>query len=152
MLVAYPIAFYTATLVAYIIYVFQHFYPWIDIAIAANFAGVVMAAIAAIPGFIDWAAGIPRGTEARRHGTIHMSLNLAALILFAVNLSIHIGYWQSYTAQPHSALGIVLALLGVGCTIAAGYFGWTMVQHDHVGVWLSPEQEQLEPHGTLPSR
>jgi hypothetical protein len=29
-------------------------------------------------------------------------------------------------------------------TVAAGYFGWTMIQNDHVGVALTPEQERLE--------
>jgi hypothetical protein len=37
----------------------------------------------------------------------------------------------------------VLALVGVGCTVAAGFFGWTMIQTDHVGVDLTPEQQRL---------
>jgi uncharacterized membrane protein len=143
MLIAYPIAFYTATLVAYLVYIVHGNFVWVNIAIAANVAGVVMAALAAVPGFIDWATGIPNDSAAKRHGTIHMALNVTALVLFLINAVTHVGYWDG-TDRPHSGLGVVLAALGVACTIAAGYYGWTMVQNDHVGVQLSPEQERLE--------
>jgi hypothetical protein len=26
------------------------------------------------------------------------------------------------------------------CTVGAGFFGWTLIQTDHVGVEVSPEQ------------
>jgi hypothetical protein len=29
-------------------------------------------------------------------------------------------------------------------TVGAGYYGWTMIQNDHVGVQLSAEQEGFE--------
>src|SRR5438067_13675673 len=78
MAVAYPIAFYTATLVAYLIYQFggQSGF-WYDVGIAANLAGVVMAVVAALPGFIDWATGIPGDTEAKNVGLRHMLLKVA---------------------------------------------------------------------------
>jgi uncharacterized membrane protein len=137
MLVAYPIAFYTATLVAYVVFVLWSSgdYAWMKIAIAANGAGVVMAAVAAVPGFVDWATGIPSGSPARRHGLIHMALNVVALVLFLINLIVHLGAWN-HTIHPHTAVGAVLALLGLLCTLGAGFFGWTMVQDDHVGVRL----------------
>jgi hypothetical protein len=72
-----------------------------------------------------------------------MALNVTALVLFLINAIIHMQYWD-FNPSPHSGIGGVLALVGVACTIAAGYFGWTMVQDDHVGVALSPEQERLE--------
>jgi uncharacterized membrane protein len=143
MLVSYPIALYTATFVSYLIYIVHGNFVWVNIAIAANVGGVVMAVVAAVPGFIDYVSGIPGGSTAKRHGTVHMAFNVAALVLFAVNAVTHIGYWN-FTERPHSGLGIVLAALGVGCTITAGYYGWTMVQRDHVGVQLSAEQEGLE--------
>jgi uncharacterized membrane protein len=149
MLVAYPIAFYTSTLVAYLIFVTVSAgdYFWMKLAIAANVAGVVMAVVAALPGFVDWATGIPSGTPAKRHGTIHLSLNLTALVLFAINAIAHLDKWN-HTIHPHTAIGIVISLLGVGCTIAAGYFGWTMVQTDGVGVDLAADHEShLNPAG-----
>ena len=44
-----------------------------------------------------------------------------------------------------AALGIVLSALGVAATIAAGFFGWMLVQDCHVGIRLAPEQEFAEP-------
>jgi len=64
MLVAYPIALYTSTLVAYIIYAANKDPFFFKAAVAANLAGIVMAALTALPGFIDWAVGIPSSTLA----------------------------------------------------------------------------------------
>jgi uncharacterized membrane protein len=142
MLVAYPIALYTSTLVAYIIFAANGDRFWFKVAIAANVAGVVMAAITALPGFIDWAVGIPSGTAAKSHGLSHMLLNVAALVLFVVNVIIHVGAWTK--GSTNTGVGLILAILGVLCTVGAGYFGWTLIQTDHVGVELTPEQERLE--------
>jgi uncharacterized membrane protein len=141
MLVAYPIALYTSTLVAYIIYAANKDPFFFKAAVAANLAGVVMAAITALPGFIDWAVGIPSGVPAKSHGLTHMLLNVTALVLFVINAIIHTGSWTNPSGE---ASGIILALLGVLCTVGAGYFGWTMIQTDHVGVELSAEQERLD--------
>jgi uncharacterized membrane protein len=151
MLVSYPIALYTATLVSYLIFAIKIKsgggveYTWVDIAIAANIGGVIMAVPAAFAGFVDWFFGIPNGTDAKRHGTIHMALNIAALIFFVANAIVHHDKWGFYNENPHSGVGIVLAALGVACTVGAGLFGWMMVQDDHVGVNLLPEQETFEP-------
>jgi|SRR5947209_1190138 len=141
MLVAYPIALYTSTLVAYIVYAANKDPFFFKAAVAANLAGVVMAAVAALPGFVDWAVGIPSGTSAKSHGLTHMLLNVTALVLFIINALIHTGSWKNPSGEGS---GIILALLGVVCTVGAGYFGWMMIQTDHVGVELVPEQERLD--------
>lgn len=142
MLVAYPIALYTATLVAFVISLVGGDAFWFRVAVAANVAGVVMAAVAALPGFVDWALGIPSDTPAKSHGLRHMLLNVGALVLFIVNAVLHVGQWSS--THPEKVWGLVLSALGVACTIGAGFFGWMMVQDDHVGVDLAPEQARLE--------
>ncbi|MCA1830679.1 MAG: hypothetical protein LC663_04100, partial [Actinobacteria bacterium] len=68
MLVAYPVAFYTATLVGFIIYGARSDVFWLRLTIALNVAGVGMAVLAALPGFLDWLLGIPKRTEASRTG------------------------------------------------------------------------------------
>ncbi len=141
MLVAYPIALYTSTLVAYIIYAANKDPFFFKAAVAANLAGIVMAALTALPGFIDWAVGIPSGSPAKSHGLTHMLLNVSALVIFIINALIHTGNW---THPSGTGSGLILALIGVLLTVGAGFFGWTMIQNDHVGVALSPEQERLE--------
>lgn len=143
MLIAYPIALYTTTLVAFIIAAARGDTFWFKVAVVANSGGVIMASAAALPGFIDWAVGIPGGTAAKGHGLRHMLLNVIALVLFIIDAVVHAGQWTS--AHPDTGWGIILALLGVVCTVGAGFFGWTMIQTDHVGIQLTPEQERLEP-------
>lgn len=102
-----------------------------------------MALLAAIPGFIDWAFGIPNKTEAKRDGLVHMILNLSTLALFAINLAVISGSW--YT-PPVAVLEITLLLTGVGCLtlLGAGYYGWRMVGIHKVGVSMTAEQEEVQ--------
>src|SRR5438094_292196 len=80
MLVAFPVAFYTSTLIGFIVYASSMDPFWLHLATVANWAGVVMGAVAAVPGFVDWAMGIPRSSPAKRTGLIHMALNVTTLV------------------------------------------------------------------------
>jgi uncharacterized membrane protein len=132
MVIAYPVAFYTATLVGFVIYGVTDDLFWLKLTIAANVAGVAMAVVAALPGFLDWLLAIPRGTEAKRTGLMHMGLNVTALVLFAVTMLLYVGAWDG--PAKSAGLGIVLAAIGVGATVGAGFLGWSLVQDHHVGV------------------
>jgi uncharacterized membrane protein len=140
MLVAYPIAFYTSTFVGYVVWAITDRPFWFRLALAANIAGVGMALIAAIPGFVDWATGIPRGTRAKAVGLRHMALNLVSLALFAITLGVYASKWND-PGRASAPLAIVLTGLGVLVTLAAGWFGWSLVQDHHVGV------NELAAHG-----
>lgn len=133
MLVAFPIASYVGTLVAFLAYNGTGDSFWYRAGFVVNVAGVVTALAAAVPGFIDWWAGIPHDSAPKRDGLIHMSLNVAALALFAANLLVTGNRWDAIPA-PDARAPIVLSLLGVLCTLAAGWFGWRLVQTHHVGV------------------
>ena len=158
MLVAFPVAFYTATLLGYAVYAATGDLFWWRLGLISNAAGVLGAVLAAIPGFIDWATGIPKGSPAKATGRTHMLLNVAALALFVVNLITQANRWMDATRAAYSTgeidafdptLPLVLSAAGVLCTIGAGFFGWKLVQTHHVGVDLSEEQRRLEPelHG-----
>lgn len=142
MLVGFPVAFYTATLVAFIMYHCQLHMFWFKVGVLANLAGVAMAALAALPGFIDWLA-IPSSKGAKKTGMYHMFCNVGALVLFAVNLFLQ--YPKIHDTQPESILPIVLSAIGFCLTLAAGFLGWTLVQNHHIGVSLTAEQQKLEP-------
>ncbi|QDK38625.1 DUF2231 domain-containing protein [Bdellovibrio sp. NC01] len=140
MLVAFPICLYVLTFVSFAVYATTRGEIfWYKLGFFSNMAAVACALVAAIPGFIDWAMGIPNGTLAKRDGLIHMSLNLITLALFAISGVFVNGTWDN----PLLSLAAPLVLTGVGCItlLAAGYYGWTMVQTHKVGVDLSPEQE-----------
>src|SRR5438105_13011174 len=135
MLVGFPVAFYTATLVGFIVFAANHAPFWFKLAMAANIAGVGMAVLAALPGFIDWALGIPRGSRAKTIGLRHMLLNVAALGLFVASLAPYVHHLTGgHIRHLSPTIGVVLTGLGVLCTIAAGFHGWMLVQDHHVGV------------------
>jgi uncharacterized membrane protein len=142
MLVSYPVAGNTGTLVGFSVYAVNGDQFWLNFAIAMNYVAVFGAVLAAIPGFIDWAFGIPRDSSAKRVGLGHLGLNVSSLALFAINLGVYASHWNG---PPRSAgLGVALAAVGVGCTILAGFLGWMLVQDFHVGVNLTPVQETDE--------
>lgn len=131
MLVAYPVAFYTATLVCYLVYSGNANPFWFKVAVLANAAGVVMAALAALPGLIDWIA-IPADSRAKKTGLSHLVCNVLALACFAVALLTEYKKWDN--ATPSLGAAIPLAATGFLLTLAAGFLGWTLVQKHHVGV------------------
>ena len=143
MLVSFPATLYVVTLASYLIFRADGDMFWLRAGWYANAAAVVCALVAAIPGFIDWAAGIPRGTQAKTVGLWHMVSNVIALTLFAWSAVVMRG--ELVSPLPHVARGITLSILGVAFTLIAGYLGWSMVQTYHVGVQLTREQERLEP-------
>ncbi len=142
MLIPFPIAFYTATLIGYITYSINQDPFWFRLAYVANWAAVVMALVAAIPGFIDWSTGIPDGIQAKKDGLIHMVLNVTSLALFAITLWLNSGQWTALL--PELRLAIILPLIGFLTTLAAGYYGWTLVQTHHVGVQITPEDRRSD--------
>jgi uncharacterized membrane protein len=131
MLVSFPIAFYVATVIALLVFGGSHDPFWYRAAFWTNLAGIVMAALAAVPGLIDLMT-LPRHSRARNTGVRHAGFNVLALALFILSdLS------MATSLHHHTfALGmpLVLGLVGVGVTVCAGWLGWTLVQTHHVGV------------------
>jgi uncharacterized membrane protein len=147
MLVAFPITFFTTTLVAFGVYAVGGNLTWFHIAFWANVAGVASALVAAIPGFIDWIS-IPNRLEAKRVGLIHMTLNLVVVAIFGISLALVAPHLDELA--PPATLATLLSGVGVLTLLVSGYFGWSLVQTHHVGVNLTREQEALEPHQDLP--
>jgi uncharacterized membrane protein len=131
MLIAFPVAFYTATVVCYLVYNSNQDLFWFKVAYVANIAGVVMAVVAALPGFIDW-LNIPSGKKAKRTGMFHMVSNVVALLLFAICFFLQKDKWDETAPAVGSA--VILSIAGLILTLVAGFLGWTLVQKHHVGV------------------
>jgi uncharacterized membrane protein len=142
MVVPFPIALYTTTLVTLITYRVTGDPFWFRAALVANGAGLVMAVIAAVLGAIDALSGIPRNTHARDTARNHALLNVTALALFAINFGYL--YNQSGEAVPDVGAGLYLSALGVLATIGAGAYGWKLVQTHHVGVLPLPSEDRAE--------
>ncbi len=153
MLIAFPVTFYTATLLSFAAYAgTQDLFFW-RMALWSNVTGVLSAVVAMVPGLIDWAVGIPKGTRAHAVGRTHMLINLAAFALFSINLIVQTQRWFDLVRaasamvepqMPSATLAIVLSGLGVLLTAAGGYLGFTLVQTHHVGVEEGPERQGVE--------
>jgi uncharacterized membrane protein len=142
MLVAFPVAFYTAALAGFIY--FAYYNPdvfWFKVAYLANAAGVIMAIVAALPGFIDW-LGIPSGLPPKRTGLLHMVCNVLALGAYGFNWYQICNLWNATAPAPGNT--VILTAIGFVLTIIAGFLGWTMVQKHHVGVEPLPAKEMVE--------
>jgi len=140
MLIAFPVALYVATVVALLVHIGTHDPFWFRAALWTNIAGVVMAAIAAIPGTIDLFTTVPAESRARVTGLRHAAFNVLALVLFVISA---VMLYRSAGTQLTPAAGtyradvtapLVLSILGVLSTVTAGWLGWTLVQTHHVGV------------------
>lgn len=143
-LVAFPIVFSVMTFVSFLVYQSVSSDPfWYKMAYFNNMAYIVAAVLAAIPGFIDWAMGIPRDTAAKSRGLVHMGLNVLALGLFIWNAFLIAGTWDLPPADV--TMSTIITLIGVGLIAPAGYHGFHLLATHKVGVNLTPEQERLEP-------
>lgn len=140
MLIAFPIAFYTATVATLIVFTAIGNLFWYRVAMWTNLAGVVMAAVAAIPGAIDLFS-LPRHSAARATGLRHAGFNVLALALFTI--SVVILYANRGTANPDAAAPLVLGILGVASTLVAGWLGWTLTQTHHVGIEPTRSDETI---------
>ena len=132
MLVAFPIAFYTGTVATLIAYAATRDPFWLRAAMFTNIAGVVMAAVALIPGAIDLFALPPR-SRARVTGYQHAGANLVALAMFVIS---GILVWRAWHGTDVREVAAPLALdaVGLAALSVAGFLGWDLVQRHHVGV------------------
>ena len=138
MLIAIPVTAYLATLASLIGLAATRDPFWFRVALWANMVGVGGALLAAVPGAIDLVAVVPRRSVARKAGVFHALTNVAALALFAINLSLITDAYNDREGYNLTA-GLVLTGGGVLLTAIAGWFGWEMVQRHHIGVLDQPE-------------
>jgi uncharacterized membrane protein len=142
-LVAFPITFYTVAFFGFFIIEFFNANAFLyKVAVYSNYAGVITALIAAVPGFLDWFLGIPKQTAAKQRGFLHMTLNITSLLLFAINA----GFVWGTQEDPPISVGTSVILTGLGFifTGIAGFHGWNLVAQHKVGVQLTIEQERKE--------
>jgi uncharacterized membrane protein len=101
--------------------------------------GVLGALTAAVFGFLDLLA-IPGGTRAFRTGLIHMSINLAVTVAYAINFA-----WRhaSYAGQGRVGVGqLVLSAVSIAALGASGYLGGKLAYR--YGVRVADEHTQAE--------
>jgi len=127
-LVAFPIAFYTGTLVFDILAVVNDT-AFLHTAYYLNLAGILTAVIAAVPGVIDFYKTVPPKSSAKKRGARHGILNSSALLLFVVAFLL-----RNKEEMPNQTLLIVLEAVAFIITLIAGWMGGTLVYRNQIGV------------------
>jgi uncharacterized membrane protein len=93
--------------------------------------GLLTALVAVPTGLADWSE-IKKEKPAWKIGVWHMGLNLLAAAIFAANLGLRVGTFQTATSVPAPAL--VLTAVGVFLVMISAYLGGQMVYSYGVGV------------------
>jgi uncharacterized membrane protein len=138
MMVAFPIAFYTATVATLLAYVGTHESFWYRVAMVANIAGIITAAAAVIPGAIDLFS-LPVESRARATGLKHAGFNLLATALFAITALLLYRAWSHRVMVDgeylfDATIPLAMSVIAWVSMVIAGSLGWTLVQTHHVGV------------------
>ncbi len=151
MVVAFPIALYTATVVALLAYIGTTDSFYYRGAMVASMSGVTMALLAALPGAIDLLS-LPRGSRARSTGIKHGSLAVLTTGIFAACAAVLYRNWGDRVLvdgqlQLDATLPLAIGVVGLVALVVVGALGWTLVQTHHIGIKPSRLQE-LAPRNT----
>ncbi|MFL5008315.1 MAG: DUF2231 domain-containing protein [Microvirga sp.] len=132
MLIPFPVAFLVATLVSDLIFLRTGNPGWATASLWLLGAALVMAALAAVAGLIDFLGDERiRDLSAAWH---HMIGNVIAVVLALIN------WYRRYAATEPGipSGGVVLSLLVVLILLYTGWRGWEMVYKHRVAVSDQP--------------
>jgi uncharacterized membrane protein/nitrite reductase/ring-hydroxylating ferredoxin subunit len=131
-LVAFPIAFFTGTLLFDVLAMLSDTPNLRDsfsvTAYYMGIAGMIGAVLAAVAGFIDYLYTVPPQSSAKGRATKHGLLNTTTLILFFIAWLLKRGEHNSYY------LITGLELVGFVIMLFAGWLGGTLVYRNQIGV------------------
>ena len=127
-LVSFPIAFYTGTLLFDILaktYSPEFLFTAYNLEIAA----LASAGLAAIPGIIDYIYTVPPNSTAKKRGMKHGLTNVAVIIFFVAAV-----VYRAKNEEPN--INILIALEGAGWILLlfAGWIGGTLIVRNQIGV------------------
>jgi uncharacterized membrane protein len=129
MIVPFPIVFFISTLVTDLAYLNTGRAGFADASVWLLGAGIAMALLAAVFGFIDFFGD--RQVRRLRHAWWHMIGNLIAVALEAVNLYLRATQGAGPAIAPS---GVTLSAVVVVLLAFNGWMGWELVYRHHVGV------------------
>lgn len=132
MIIPFPIALWVFSLVADIIYLWRGNPIWRDwIAFYALLGGIVAAAIAAVPGLIDWLSLTDKAVV--KIANWHARLNVIALLVFAASFYLRTTSGASLISGSYT-IPVALSVLGVILITISGWLGGEMVFKHGVAV------------------
>ena len=132
MIIPFPIALWVFSLVADIIYLWRGNPIWKDwIAFYALLGGIIGAAVAAVPGLIDWLSLTNKAIF--KIANWHARLNVIALLIFAVSFYLRTAGGSSLVSGNYT-IPLALSVLGVVLISISGWLGGELVFKHGVAV------------------
>ena len=147
MLIPFPFALWSFSLVADLIYLWRGNPIWRDwIAFYTLAAGIIGAALAAVPGLIDYFS--IKDPKVSKIAAWHARLNVLALLVFAASFYLRTNN-GSRMVNGNFTVPVLLSVLGVILISISGYLGGDMVYVHRVAVASQPSATTEE---SAPSR
>jgi uncharacterized membrane protein len=132
MIIPFPIALWGFSLVADVIYLWRGNPVWKDwIAFYTLLGGIIMAAVAAVPGLIDWLSLTDKAVV--KIANWHARLNVIALVVFASSFYLRTTSGASLVSGSYT-IPVALSVLGVVLITISGWLGGEMVFKHGVAV------------------
>lgn len=143
MIIPFPIALWVFSLVADVIYLWRDNPVWKDyIAFYTLLGGIIGAAVAAIPGLIDW--GSLKDPEVVKIANWHARLNVIALLIFAASFFLRTTTGANLIGGSYT-IPLLLSVIGVVLITISGWLGGEMVFKHGVAVAAGSETPPDKP-------
>jgi uncharacterized membrane protein len=128
MLIAFPVAFLTGTLIFDSLGLILDNATLVNAAMYMEITGIIGGLLAAIPGAIDYFYTVPPESSAKKRATKHALFNVSMLIVFAIAFI--------YRQKEDAALIIIIGIEIIGMVLIsiAGWLGATLVYRNQIGV------------------
>jgi uncharacterized membrane protein len=139
MLVGFPIAFLTATLACDLAFWGTGNAFWATVAMWALGAALVMGALAAVAGLVDFL-----GNERIRDlqaAWLHFIGNATVIVLSLISFYLRYRYGAAAAILPW---GLVISFVVVGLLLFTGWKGWDMVYEHRVAIKPMPESKAVD--------
>lgn len=144
-LVSFPIAFFTATVIFDTLGMLSGSINWHDLAWYMQIAGIGCGLLAAIPGFIDYLTVVPPNSSGKKRGAAHGILNVVVILLFLIA-------WLLRKNEELSISIFSLEVLGLALVGYTGWLGGTLVYRNQIGVDIRYAGAGKTKDITLPAR
>ncbi len=132
MLVAFPIGLWVFSFVADLIYLWRGNPIWRSyVAFYALLAGIIGAAAAAIPGFVDWLS--IKDSRVKKIANWHARLNVIALLIFVGSFYLRTTAGVAWVSGSYT-IPLALSVLGIVLITVSGWLGGEMVYVHGVAV------------------
>lgn len=139
MLIPFPIALWVFSFIADLIYLWRGNPVWRDfIAFYTLLGGIIGAALAAVPGIIDWLS--LKDPQVVKIANWHARLNVIALLIFAASFYLRTTSGASLVSGSYT-IPVALSVVGVILISISGWLGGELVFNHGVAVSRQYERD-----------